>query len=124
GRLLFQFGPSGHPPVQNAESHFLAIPVDYGSGGVFQIFTVPSRLAEAIHSPSALKATLWTQLLWPCSVRISLVARFQTFTVESVPPQASIRLSLGWNATLCTRPVGSGRSRSNSQDLASQILIT
>ena len=29
----------------------------YGSGGVFQTLTVPSKLAEAIHSPSGLNAT-------------------------------------------------------------------
>src|SRR5262249_46844457 len=29
----------------------------YGSGGVFQTVTVPSKLAEAIHSPSGLNAT-------------------------------------------------------------------
>ena len=43
---------SGHrrdPLWPNQESHFSAIPIDSGSGGAFQIFTVPSRLAEAIH---------------------------------------------------------------------------
>src|SRR5262249_59591678 len=29
----------------------------YGSGGVFQTVAVPSKLAEAIHSPSGLNAT-------------------------------------------------------------------
>jgi hypothetical protein len=29
----------------------------YGSGGVFQTLTVPSKLAEVIHSPSGLNAT-------------------------------------------------------------------
>src|SRR5437868_1095680 len=54
----------------------------YGSDGVFQILTVPSRLAEESHSPSGLKATLSTQLVWPCSVRLSLVPTFQTRTIR------------------------------------------
>jgi hypothetical protein len=34
-----------------------------GSGGAFHIFTVPSRLPEAIHLPSGLKDTAMTQLV-------------------------------------------------------------
>src|SRR5262249_62097378 len=81
---------------------------DAGNGRTRQILTVPSRLAEAIHSPLGLKATLSTQLVCPWRIRISLVAASHgvtIFTVESVPPQASTRSSLGWNATLCTPPV-------------------
>src|SRR5437879_4470566 len=83
------------PPEQNRPSHFSARPIDSGSEGAFQSFTLPSRLAEAIHSPSGLNATLSTQLLWPRRVRISLVAILQTFTVPSVLPQASTRSSCG-----------------------------
>src|SRR5262249_28308517 len=64
-------------------------PVAYGSAGAFQSFTVPSKLAEAIHCPSGLKATLLTQLVWPCRLWISFVNASQTFTVASVLPQAS-----------------------------------
>src|SRR5207302_2948857 len=98
--------PSGSMTWQ---SHLSATPVGSGSGGAFQIFTVPSRLAEAIHSPSGLNATLQTQLVWPWRVRTSVVAVsqiFAVFTVESLPPQASTWLSLGWNATRSTAPVG------------------
>src|SRR5215831_15258768 len=77
----------------------------YGSDGVFQTLTVPSKLAEASHCPSGLNATPVTQLVWPCSVWISLVPIFQSRTVESVPPQASTVRFLGWNATLCTAAV-------------------
>jgi hypothetical protein len=34
-------------------------------GGAFHTFTAPSKLAEARRWPLALKATLWTQLVWP-----------------------------------------------------------
>ena len=68
---------------------------DGGNGRTRQILTVPSRLAEAIHSPSGLKATLSTQLVCPWRIRISLEvasSRWVTiFTVESVLPQARIR---------------------------------
>src|SRR5437870_2903976 len=117
--LHFNPGHRSDPPGQNKESHFSATP----SRGVFQIFTVRSRLAETSHLPSGLKATLSTQLVWPCSVRISLVALFQTFTVESVLLQASTRSSSGWNATLCTTPVGSGSVSSNCHVSASQTLM-
>jgi hypothetical protein len=40
----------------------LSLDPSYGSRGVFQTLTVPSKLAEAIHSPSELNATLNTQL--------------------------------------------------------------
>ena len=73
---------------------------DYGGGGVFH-----------------------TQLRWPRSVWISLVLTCQTRTVESVPAQTSTQLSLGWNATLCTTPVESGRFTSSCPALASQILM-
>jgi hypothetical protein len=69
--------------------HFSPTSVDFGNDGVSQIFTFPSGLAEAIHSPSGLKATLSTQLVWPCKVRICFVVQFPTFTVASVLPQAS-----------------------------------
>src|SRR5579871_1118472 len=94
-----------------------------GNGRTRQILTVPSRLAEAIHSPSGLNATLSTQLVWPWRVRISLVAASHLvtiFTVESVLPQAITRSSWGWNATLCTAPVESGSSPRSFQVLASQ----
>ncbi len=63
--LYLNLGHRSDSPWQNRESHFSATAVDSGSGGVFQIFTIPSRLAEASHSPSGLKATLSTQLVWP-----------------------------------------------------------
>src|SRR5439155_23068280 len=96
------------PLGQNWESYLSGTPVESCSTGAFQIFTVPSRLSEAIHSPSGLNATLSTQLVRPWKVRISSVPPFQTFTAAPVPPQASTWSSLGWNDTLCTAPVGSG----------------
>src|SRR5436305_1315307 len=60
----------------------------FGIGGACQIFTVPSRLAEAIHFPSGLKATAWTQLAWPRRVWASRPGPSQTVTVPSVLPQA------------------------------------
>lgn len=57
------------------KSHLSAAPFGSGTGGVFQIFTVPSRLAEAIHFPSGLKATPCTQLVWPRRLWIALVWR-------------------------------------------------
>ena len=81
----------------------------FGSGDACQIFTVPSRLAEAIHLPSGLKATAWTQLVWPRRTWVSVPGPSQTLTVLSVLPQASRRLSRP-NATHWTAPVGSCKS--------------
>lgn len=51
-------------------------------GVASQIFTVPSRLAEAMRWPSGLNATRQTVLVWPRRVRASRpVVASQTFTV-------------------------------------------
>src|SRR5437879_1905894 len=82
-------------------------PAGLGTEGHGHSFTVPSRLAEAIHCPSGLKATLSTQAVCPRRVcRISPVAGSPILTVASVPPHASRRPS-GLQATLRIPPVGS-----------------
>jgi len=65
-----------YPPRAKRPPYFPWSPVTradaFGSGGACQIFTVPSRLAEAIHLPSGLKATAWTQLVWPRKTWVSV----------------------------------------------------
>src|SRR5437868_633281 len=68
---------------KHGEPHFLVTPGASGSEGVFQIFTVPSRLAEASHLPSGLNATLSIQPVWPWRVRVCFVAVSHTLTVPS-----------------------------------------
>src|SRR5262249_39622485 len=59
-------GHEMNPPRDERPPYFPSPPASRaaacGSGGACQIFTVPSRLAEATHLPSGLKATAWTQL--------------------------------------------------------------
>src|SRR5262249_35537538 len=118
--LLTQSRTRSDPLGQNRESHFSAAPGDSRSGGAFQIFTVPSRLAEASHSPSWLKATLSTQSVWPSNTSISSVAESQPFPVESLPPQARRRPS-GLKATLITAAEGFGIVFTSFQIVVSQI---
>ena len=55
-----------------------------------QSFTVPSRQPLASREPSALKARLVTQSLWPASVAYSFESEVvQSFTVRSAPQLAS-----------------------------------
>src|SRR5262249_1081945 len=91
---------------------------DGRNGRTPQVLAGPSRLAAAVHSPSGRKATLSTQLVCPWRIRFSLVGAFHwvvIFTVESLLPQASVRSSLGGNATLLPPPIGSGSSSSSFQ---------
>ena len=94
----------------------------FGSGGACQIFTVPSRLAEAIHLPSGLKATAWTQLVWPRRTWVSVPGPSQTLTVPSVLPQASRRRSRPNATHWAAAPVGSCRSWRSFQVAVSQTL--
>src|SRR5262245_47671326 len=102
-----------NPPQKECSLHWPRSPGTWAGasrgGGVFQIFTVPSRLAEAIHLPSGLKARLSTQLLWPRRLWIALVCSSQILTVASVLPQARSRPS-GLNARLSTPPAVGLRS--------------
>ena len=69
-----------------------------------QIFKLPLLLPLTSSSPSGLKATPYTGLLWPRSVIKSWPVRMsQTLTVASPSPDAR-RLPSGWKATLCTGP--------------------
>ena len=58
--------------------------------------------------PSGLKATAWTQLVWPRRTWVSVPGPSQTLTVPSVLPQASRRRSRP-NATHWTAPGGVGQ---------------
>src|SRR5262245_26569339 len=119
---------AGHelnPPLAERPPYFLCSPAPgagaFGSGGARQIFTVPSRLAEAIHLPSELKDTPCTQLVCPRSVWAGWPGPSQTVTVPSVLPQARRDPSRS-NATQWTQPLGWGRSCSSRHDAASQTL--
>src|SRR5207244_3100036 len=94
----------------------------FGSGGAFQTLTVPSRLAEAIHWPSGLKATAWTQLVWPRRTWVSVPGPSQTLTVLSVLPQASRRRSRPNATHWAAAPVESCRSWRSFQVSVSQTL--
>ena len=113
----------GHTPTfGGARPKFPANPPLSTSPDKPEIFTVPSKLAEAIHWPSGLKAKPMTQLVWPRKTWVSVPGPSQTLTVLSVLPQASRRRS-GPNATHWAAPAGSGRSWTRFQVRVSQTLM-